>query len=367
MTTFEIAPVFKALILVFVKASEMNDWKQVGENLVRHAGGSYYLRAKVGGKVIRVKLDAADLRIAKLQRDDKLAALRAAAVETTTSNVKTMGDAITLVSDRLLKGAHLEQPTVDYYAAIIEILRKTLPCKVPGKSWTPTQAAAWWKMIATKYAAQRANNILSMGKRVAAVLVECGLRLDDPTRELKRVKILPKNLSIPSRELIDQIIASIASQRKRASKESAAFVGFLAYAGCRYGQAKALTWENVSKEWITFDSGVRGSKGASQRKLPIFEPLKKVLDPLRHEEATGPIFALRSPRIALANACVRLGVPHLRLHDLRHFFATFAIESGVDIPTVAKWLGHKDGGALLIRTYSHVRDKHSLESAKKLV
>ncbi|WP_367872994.1 tyrosine-type recombinase/integrase [Luteolibacter sp. Populi] len=350
-----------------MKGSEKGEWKQVGENLVRHAGGSYYLRAKVGGKVIRMKLDAPDLRIAKLQRDDRLTALRAAALETTTSNVRTMGDAITLVSDRLLKGAHLEQPTVEYYAALIEILRKTLPCDLPGKSWTATQAAAWWKKIATKYAAQRANNILSMARRVTAALLECGVRLDDPARELKRVKILAKNLSIPTRELIDQIIDSIASQGKRASKESAAFVGFLAYAGCRYGQAKAVTWENVSQDWITFDSGVRGSKSASQRNLPIFEPLRKVLDPLRYEGATGPIFKLRSPRIALANACVRLGVPHLRLHDLRHFFATFAIEAGVDIPTVAKWLGHKDGGALLIRTYSHVRDKHSLESAKKLV
>ena len=49
------------------------EWKPVGENLVRHRGGSYYLRAKVAGKPIRVKLDAADLRIAKMQRDDKLA------------------------------------------------------------------------------------------------------------------------------------------------------------------------------------------------------------------------------------------------------------------------------------------------------
>lgn len=367
MTTFEIAPVSKALIFAFVKASETNEWKQVGENLVRHAGGSYYLRAKVGGKVIRMKLEAANLRAAKLQRDDKLAALRTAAVETTAATVKTLGDAVNLVSDRVLKGAHLEQPTVEYYEAIIAILKKTMPCDAPAKAWTAPAAAAWWKKIADKYAAQRANNVLSMAKRVSAVLVECGLRLDDPAKNLKRVKITPKNLSIPSRQLIDEIIQSIASQKKRASKESAAYVGFLAYAGCRHGQAKALTWEDVADGWITFNSGVRGTKGASQRRLPIFEPLRKVLEPLRYEGATGPIFTMQSPRIALANACIRLGIPHQRLHDLRHFFATFAIESGVDIPTVAKWLGHKDGGALLIRTYSHIRDQHSLESAKKLV
>jgi integrase len=350
-----------------VKANEVSEWKQVGENLVRHAGGSYYLRAKVAGKVIRVKLDATDLKIAKLQRDDKLSALRSAAQEKSTSDVRTLGDAINLVAGRVLKGAHLEAPTVEYYEAIIEILRKTMPCAVHGRNWTASEAAAWWKKVATKYAAQRANNILSMGKRVTAVLVECGLRSEDPAKNLRRVKIPKKNLEIPSRDLIDQIIQSIATQKKRSSKESAAYVGFLAYAGCRHGQAKALKWENVSDGWITFNSGVAGTKGAAQRRLPIFEPLRKALEPLRYEGASGPIFSMASPRIALANACKRLEVPHLRLHDLRHFFATFAIQSGVDIPTVAKWLGHKDGGALLMRTYSHVRDDHSKESAKKLV
>lgn len=350
-----------------MKTGDVSKWKQVGENLVRHVSGSYYLRAKVAGKIIRVKLEAASLRAAKLQRDDKLAALRSAALQAETAGIRTLGDAISIVAGRVLKGAHLEKPTVEYYEAIIDILRKTMPCATPAKNWTAGAMAAWWKKVSGKYAAQRANNILSMVRRVTALLVECGVRLDDPGKGLKRVKILPKNLTIPSRELIDQIIESVASQKKSASKEAAAYIGFLAYAGCRHGQAKALMWENVSEEWITFDSGVSGTKGAAQRRLPLFEPLRKVLEPLRYKGATGPIFAMQSPRIALANACQRLGVPHLRLHDLRHFFATFAIESGVDIPTVAKWLGHKDGGALLIRTYSHIRDEHSRESAKKLV
>jgi integrase len=38
-------------------------------------------------------------------------------------------------------------------------------------------------------------------------------------------------------------------------------------------------------------------------------------------------------------------------HELRHLFATRCIESGVDIPTVSRWLGHKDGGALAMKVY----------------
>jgi hypothetical protein len=38
----------------------------------------------------------------------------------------------------------------------------------------------------------------------------------------------------------------------------------------------------------------------------------------------------------------------------------------VDIPTVARWLGHKDGGALLMKTYSHLQQAHSLEQMKRV-
>jgi len=34
-------------------------------------------------------------------------------------------------------------------------------------------------------------------------------------------------------------------------------------------------------------------------------------------------------------------------------------KAGVDVPTVARWLGHKDGGALLMKTYSHLLQEHS--------
>jgi integrase len=53
-------------------------------------------------------------------------------------------------------------------------------------------------------------------------------------------------------------------------------------------------------------------------------------------------------------------------HDFRHFFATTYIESGVDIPTVSRWLGHKDGGALAMRVYGHLRQEHSFAAVKSV-
>jgi integrase len=61
-----------------------------------------------------------------------------------------------------------------------------------------------------------------------------------------------------------------------------------------------------------------------------------------------------------------VGMHRITHQDLRHLFATRCIESGVDIPTVSRWLGHKDGGALAMKVYGHLRDQHSVAMAQKV-
>jgi integrase len=60
------------------------------------------------------------------------------------------------------------------------------------------------------------------------------------------------------------------------------------------------------------------------------------------------------------------GMERITHHDLRHLFATRCTESGVDIQTVSRWLGHKDGGALAMRVYGHLCDEHSTAMAQKV-
>ena len=62
-----------------------------------------------------------------------------------------------------------------------------------------------------------------------------------------------------------------------------------------------------------------------------------------------------------------LRYPHFTHHDFRHFFATTCIEAGVDIPTVSRWLGHKDGGALAMRVYGHLRKEHSFSMFNRVL
>jgi len=76
------------------------------------------------------------------------------------------------------------------------------------------------------------------------------------------------------------------------------------------------------------------------------------------ESLEAKVFRVRECQKSLDRACKKVGTDRVTHHDLRHLFATRCIESGVDIPTVLRWLGHRHGGALAMKTYGHLRPEH---------
>lgn len=345
----------------------MGIYTKAGENLVRHRGGTYYLQAKVAGKAIRVSLETDNPRIAKLRRDTRLDAMRKAAGKTKGGSdvLRTIGDGLAVVR-RSIDQPHLKTTTKEDYKKTLARLEESLPVTILARSWSPTKAAEWWSGFSGTYNGHKVNQALRLLRLAMKALVDHGAMLADPTAGLKRMKIIETSKQLPSREMIEQVFESIRTQKRKNSKQSADFVGFLAFSGCRIGEARHVQWSDVKEEWVQIAGGKEGTKNRKVRWIPISPALRALLDGMRKPDSKGPLFKIGTPRFALNNACDRLGIPHLRIHDLRHWFASWAIEKGVEIPTVAAWLGHQDGGALLMETYGHLRDAHSLASAKKL-
>jgi integrase len=139
----------------------------------------------------------------------------------------------------------------------------------------------------------------------------------------------------------------------------------LAYSGMRK--------EEATKSTVGDDHGdefnIWGTKSASaERTIPVNAALRTVLDRIKSRRV-GPktkLVIMAEPRTAMRRACERLNLAPLRNHDLRHFFASVCIASGVDIPTISRWLGHADGGALAMKTYGHLLKDHSQAAAKKV-
>lgn len=94
--------------------------------------------------------------------------------------------------------------------------------------------------------------------------------------------------------------------------------------------------------------------------------LQRLRDDINDDPASQPVMRVHECQKAIDSACKKLCLKRITHHDLRHLFATRCIESGVDIPTVSRWLGHKDGGALAMKVYGHLRDQHSVAMAQKV-
>ena len=67
----------------------------------------------------------------------------------------------------------------------------------------------------------------------------------------------------------------------------------------------------------------------------------------------------------LKRVLARAGIPKVRFHDLRHTFATIALQNGVDIKTVSGMLGHFSAGFTL-DTYAHVTTSAQKEAAQTM-
>jgi integrase len=106
-------------------------------------------------------------------------------------------------------------------------------------------------------------------------------------------------------------------------------------------------------------------KTATGFAIPLFPQVRPLLERLCEGKAHNErIFKLNNAKKALSGACKRLGFPLFTQRSLRRMFITRAIEKGVDVKVIAEWQGHKDGGKLILDTYSHVNRAHSQRMAQ---
>lgn len=225
------------------------------------------------------------------------------------------------------------------------------------------------KTVRVGMSASAFNKCVDALRAVLEIACEQGLASGNPAKGLKKAPMRRKKLDLPSVRQFRAIVKSVAGAGARQSRDCADMVRLLAYSGARLREATALRWRDVdsANHRIT----VAGTKSeSSDRVIPIFPPLAKLLAEIRRrrgkEKGEERILRIQECKGALRSACRKVGVKRLTHHDLRHLFATCCIESGVDIPTVSRWLGHADGGNLAMRTYGHLRQEHSMEQAKKV-
>ena len=348
------------------------------QKLIRYTPkGTYYAYFKVGGKPFRKSLETNVYSVAKLRLADQIREQRevADAALDQAAGKLTFADVIQLYRDRVESEPRLKPASRRYRAMTIDFIAKTWPSALTKKigKVTHRDCVEWLRRFQTRFAPSVVNNSIGTLRAVFNEAIERGARFSNPAARLKRIPIRQRQLILPTRNQFLNFVETIRNAGAPQSKDCAEFVSFLAYSGLRKGEAKCVKWNDFdfdSSEIIVRGDPITGTKNNEVRRVPMIPELREMLVVMRNfrkeDQPSDSVLRVNEAEKSMRAAAQKVGIAHLRHHDLRHLFASTCIESGVDIPTVSRWLGHKDSGALAMKVYGHLRREHSTAQAQRV-
>jgi integrase len=323
--------------------------------------GQYFARVRKAGKLYRRKLGTDDLAYATRT----LADFKRDLGRTDHTKGATSFAAVLEKYEATLQGA--PSTLRDKKATILTILRyKGGWANQPLRNLAPSEIEAFLADRFGRLSASAYNSALTLVRSALDLAVRDRMIAENPVAHLTyRKRERPIRLT-PSWEEFQAIVSNIRNQPLNADAEdSADFVEFIGLAGLGQAETGALTWRDVD-----FDRGQMTTfrhKTRTGFTVPIYPQVRPLLEKLAARgdaSGDGRVFRIKDAKKAISGACKRLGLSSYSHRSFRRLFITRAIEKGIDVKVIAEWQGHRDGGKLILDTYSHVNPVHSLRMAQ---
>src|SRR5262249_19951715 len=348
------------------------------QNLVRHKSGRYYARAFANGKEIWKSLRTSHFSVAQAKLAEFLKDHRKRVTSNGNGEVSAkmiFREAAEIHLRNLDDNVRIKPRTRHYWRQRLAALVKSWPGlnQTEVRKITPAACKEWARTYPKTASPTNYNNTVALLRHVLNVAIDAGVIYATPAIALKRAAIRARKIELPSTDKFNALIAEMNASSSRHSQNCADFALGLAITGMRKSEANALEWRDIdfdAGEVIVRGDATTGTKNWELRRVPLIPDARTLFQRMRSERADEPldgkVFRVGECQKALDRACKKVGAERITHHDLRHLFATRCIESGVDIPTVSRWLGHKDGGALAMKTYGHLRREHSIAQAQRV-
>lgn len=143
---------------------------------------------------------------------------------------------------------------------------------------------------------------------------------------------------------------------------------FLLSTGARLNEALRARWDQIDKETRVWRIPASNSKSKRIRSVPLNDAALEVLSQLGTEGHFDLLFIntrTKKPLVNIHKVWGRLrekaGLEWLRIHDLRHSYASFLVNSGRTLYEVQQILGHSD--AKVTERYAHLSSKTLQDAA----
>ena len=228
-----------------------------------------------------------------------------------------------------------------------------------------TGVTRWFEGYSTT-APGGANSALLVLRQIMSHAISRGHIETNPTRGLKR-NPRPKLTRFLSREEIGRLHEVLDHYEARwpSSKVQADIIRLLLMTGCRKSEVLNLRWREVDGDTLQLEDSKTGP-----RQVLLSPEARAVIE---RQPRSGSPWVFPSPNdparartdLGLWKKVRKLaGIEDVRLHDLRHTFASQAAMQGIPLPVVARLLGHAQVQMTL--RYAHVSDRDVEAAAERI-
>jgi integrase len=220
--------------------------------------------------------------------------------------------------------------------------------------------------------------------------IEDGHLKELPIAGIKPLKTTSKTRQLVTAKDLDAICeaafgtrtdeAGRAAPVTKNAQQFADYLRFLQFTGAREKEALTVRWQDVDFAQGQLTIGAEGDTKNRTGRVVDFNPqLRAHLLDMQQRYAGASAWLFPSPQRGEADRPARsfreslklvraaAGKPGFGFHDCRHHFISMAVMAGIDFMTIAKWVGHRDGGVLIGKVYGHLADSHRKAMAEKLV
>lgn len=184
------------------------------------------------------------------------------------------------------------------------------------------------------------------------------LRADNPVRGVKRYPDKKGETFLSPADLAKLGMALAEMETEGANPSAIAIIRLLAFTGARKNEIASLKWSelDIERGYLRLGDSKTGAKV-----IPIGAPAREVLaaqsaiddSPYIFPASTGGRQFQGLERV-WAKVKTRAGFPKLRLHDLRHSYASMGLARGDALPVIGAILGHAD--LKTTSRYAHLAD-----------
>lgn len=202
----------------------------------------------------------------------------------------------------------------------------------------------------------RANRVLSLLSKMFSLAIRWGWRVDNPCRGIQRTPEEPRHRYLSADELARLTEALAASP----DQQGADIIRLLLLTGARCGEVMAMKWADIDLGAGVWTKPGATTKRKTQHRVPLSAAAQQLLAGITtdgewvfpsHQGKDGRRTTVRQTWEAL---CRTANLKDVRVHDLRHTYASVLVSAGLSLPVIGALLGHSQAQTTM--RYSHLFD-----------